>query len=129
MHQKIKTITPNGPAQDLKLGKETMKKLNFSDFANTCKIIANNLHTMVEVKDYSQYGFGKVAFMTDKFGGTYVFLHFDMETGHITNWYGHPEAREINDLSFLSYFVKSEMEKMLKSRDLEEISDRINTEY
>ncbi len=106
-----------------------MKTSNFNDFANTCKTIANNLHTMVEVKDYSKYGWGQVSFMTDAFGGTYVCLHFDMNTGKVTNWFGSKDAREINDLSFLSYFVSSEMKKMIKARNLREIYDRINDEY
>lgn len=102
---------------------------NFNDFANICKTIANNLQTMVEVNDYSEYGWGQVAFMIDKFGGTYVCLHFDMKTGKVTNWFGHKDAREINDISFLSYFVKSEMKKMLKARNLGIISEYINSEY
>ena len=106
-----------------------MKTTSFNDFANTCKTIANNLQTMVEVNDYSEYGWGQVAFMTDKFGGTYVCLHFDMKTGKVTNWFGHKDAREINDISFLSYFVKSEMQKMLKARDMEALSEFINSQY
>ena len=104
-------------------------KENFNDFASTCKTIAENLHTMVDVKDYSDYGWGQVSFMIDNFGGTYVCLHFDMSTGNVTNWFGQKDAREINDMSFLSYFVKSEMEKMFKARNMQDVCDRINTEY
>ena len=115
--------------QRLQTGTKDMKNLSFNDFVNTCKTIATNLDTMVEIKEYSNYGWGQVSFMTDKFGGTYVCLHFDMKTGKVINWFGHKDAREINDLSFLSYFVKNEMEKMLKARNLKEIYNQINNEY
>ena len=107
-----------------------MKTLNdFNEFANICKTIANNLQTMVKISDQSKYGWMSVSFMTDNFGGTYVHLHYDLNTGKVINWFGSKDAREINDISFLSYFVKSEMEKMIKARDQKEIYDFINDEY
>ena len=100
----------------------------FNDFASLCKTIADNLHIMVEVKDYSKYGFGQASFMTDVFGGTFVCLHFDMKTCQITNWFGCEDERRINDIGFLSYFIKDEMKKMNNARNIEEINDRINEE-
>lgn len=102
---------------------------NFQEFVKVCKTIGNNLNTIVEVKDYSQYGFGQVSFMIDHFGGTYVSLHYDMSTKEVVNWYGEKSERRINDISGLSYFVKDEMQKMLKKRNLDEVYENINTEY
>lgn len=106
-----------------------MVNTSFNEFANTCKEIAANLGTIVEVKEYKNYGWGQVSFKNDNFGGTYVCLHFDMKTNKVTNWYGSNHAREISDLSFLSYFVKSEMEKNLKERNQSKVYDMINEEY
>lgn len=98
-------------------------------FVEQCKTIAKNLETMVEIKECQQCGWAVVAFMTDKFGGTYVNLHYDLNTGKITNWYGHKDARDINDVSFLSYFIREERDKMLAARNLQEIYERLNEEY
>lgn len=102
---------------------------NFQEFVKVCKTIGNNLNTIVEVKDYSQYGFGQVSFMTDRFGGTYVCLHYDMNNKEVVNWYGEKNERRINDISFLSYFVKDEMKKALKGRNLDEVYESVNAEY
>lgn len=102
---------------------------NFNEFAKVCKEIAKNLNTMVEVTNYWEYGWGQVAFMTDPFGGTYMCLHYDMKTGQVTNWYGTKDERRVNDIPGLSYYVKDEMKKMLKARNLEKVSELINAEY
>lgn len=102
----------------------------FNQFEAVCKEIANDLHTIVEVREYSEYGYGQVAFMTDHFGGIYVCLHYDMETGKVTNWYGMKMAKELShNYSELYNLVKHEMKKMLKARDLKEIGELINAEY
>lgn len=111
-----------------KFCKEKMTK--FNQFAAVCKEIANDLHTIVEVREYSEYGWGQVAFMTDHFGGIYVCLHYDMETGKVTNWYGMKMAKELShNYSELYNLVKHEMKKMLKDRDLKEIGELVNAEY
>ncbi len=106
-----------------------MANITFDNFVNLCKEIANNLQTICEVKEYKEYGWAAIAFMTDKFGGTYINLHYDLQTNEIVNWYGQKNAREIKDISFLSYFVKEEMEKELKSRDLNKVYEMVNAEY
>ena len=106
-----------------------MANISFESFSNLCKEIANNLHTMCEVKEYPEYGWAAIAFMTDKFGGTYINLHYNLHTNEIINWYGHKNAREIKDISFLSYFVRSEMEKEMKARDINAVYEMINAEY
>ena len=102
---------------------------DFKEFAKVCREIAKNLNTIVEVTNYSDYGWGQVTFMTDYFGGVYMSLHYDMKTGQVTNWYGTKDERRVNDISGLSYYVKDEMKKMLKARNLEEVSELINAEY
>lgn len=102
---------------------------NLQEFVKVCKTIGNNLNTIVDVKDYSQYGWGQVSFMTDRFGGVYVCLHYDMNTKEVVNWYGEKSERRINDISNLSYFVKDEMKKALKERNLDKVYERINEEY
>ena len=57
--------------------------MNFNELTNICKNIASDLHTMVEIDDYKEYGWAAIAFMTDKFGGTYINLHFDHKTGEV----------------------------------------------
>ena len=102
----------------------------FNQFAAVCKEIANDLHTIVEVREYSQYGWGQVAFMTDHFGGIYVCLHYDMETGKVTNWYGMKMAKELrHNYSELYNLVKTEMERELKVRNLKQVCEFINAEY
>lgn len=106
-----------------------MANISFESFSNLCKEIANNLHTMCEVKEYPEYGWAAIAFMTDKFGGTYVNLHYDLKTNEVVNWYGHKDERRINDLSFLSYFVKEEMKKEISKRNLSQVYEMVNDEY
>ncbi len=101
----------------------------FDNFVKQCKEIAKNLQTIIEVKEYPQYGWAAIAFMTDNFGGTYVNLHYDLKTNKIVNWYGSKDAREINDISFLSYFVKEEMKKEISKRNLTQVYELINAEY
>jgi len=103
--------------------------MTFEQFTIICKDIAEKLQTMCEVKEYRRYGWASIAFMTDKFGGTYINLHYDLQTNEIVNWYGHKNAQEIKDISFLSYFVKDELEKEQKARNLNQIYEMVNAEY
>ncbi len=84
---------------------------------------------MVEISDQSRYGWMSIAFMTDKFGGTYIHLHYDLHNNKVVNWFGTKDAREINDIGFLSYFVKDEMNKELARRDLKKVYEMINAKY
>ena len=103
--------------------------MSFTELTSICKNIANELHTMVDVNDYSHYGWQNISFMTDAFGGTYINLHYDNNTGVVTNWYGSEHARVIETIDQLKVMVKYYMKKMLKERNMEYISERINDEY
>jgi hypothetical protein len=107
----------------------TTTTINFSELTSVCKNIASELHTMVEVQDYSEYGWAAIAFMTDKFGGTYVNLHYDHKSGKVTNWYGTKNAREIENIEQLKMMVKYYMKRELKARDMEALSEFINSQY
>lgn len=102
---------------------------NYETFVQVCKDIANNLHTMMEVKEYKEYGWASIAFMTDKFGGVYVHLHYDLKTNKVVNWYGMQNETEITDLQQLKELVRVERDKLLKERDMESIYEQINNEY
>ena len=103
--------------------------MNFNELTNVCKNLASDLHTMVEVSDYTEYGWSAISFMTDKFGGTYVNLHFDHKTGEVVNWYGSKKARKVESIDQLKMMVKYYMKKMLKARDMKALSDFINSQY
>lgn len=102
---------------------------SFWELVDVCSRIANELQTMIEVKEYPQYNWGGISFMTDKFGGTYVNLHYDYNTGVVTNWFGSEDAQEIYDEDQLRELVKREMNRMLQDRDLSYIYEMVNSEY
>lgn len=98
-------------------------------FVMDCKNIAKELHTMMEAKKYEKYGWASIAFMTDKFGGVYVHLHYDLNTNKVVNWYGFEKETEITDLQQLKELVRAERYKLLKERDMESIYEQVNNEY
>lgn len=98
-------------------------------FVMGCENIAKELHTMMEAKKYDKYGWASIAFMTDKFGGVYVHLHYDLNTNKVVNWYGFKNETEITDLQQLKELVRVERDKLLKERDMESIYEQINNEY
>lgn len=98
-------------------------------FVMDCENIARELHTMMEAKRYDEYGCASVAFMTDKFGGVYVHLHYDLNTNKVVNWYGMKNEAEITDLQQLKELVRVEREKLLEERDMESIYEQVNSEY
>lgn len=106
-----------------------MTTFNFNELTNTCKNIAKELETMVEVKDYPEYGWGCIVFMTDAFGGDYLILHHDHMTGILTDMYGNSSSQIIDSIEQLEETARTNMEKELASRDLEYISDCINSQY
>ena len=61
---------------------------SFDDFVNWSIEYANDIHTMIDVKDYWEHGFGQIAFMVDKFGGTYCCFNYTFKDGTIiaNNW-------------------------------------------
>jgi len=108
-----------------------MKQLfnSFSDFVNWCKIYADNIHTMMEWHTYSEYQFGTVAFMTDKFGGVYCNFNYDFTTGKIINWLGMSIEHEAVSEQDLRNEILTRKREEESKRDLNEISDMINSEY
>ena len=106
----------------------TTTTVNFNEFTNICKNIANDLNTMVEVKDYSKHGWAQVVFMTDKFGGTYAIFHFDTNTNEV-KMQGLVKDTVIRNEEQLRMTVKFNLNKMLENRDITEIYERINDEY
>lgn len=106
-----------------------MANMEYEIFVCVCKKIAKELHTIVEAKKYERYGWASIVFMTDKFGGTYLCLHYDLATNKVVNKYGFDSEEEIKSLARLKELVKAEHDKMLKERDLDYISEMINGEY
>lgn len=98
-------------------------------FVMDCENIAKELHTIMEAKKYEKYGWASIAFMTDKFGGVYVHLHYDLKTNKVVNWYGMQKETEITDLQQLKELVRVERDKLLKERDMESIYEQVNSEY
>ena len=105
------------------------KVWNLSELVEACEELAEELQTNCEREDYPQYGWTNISFYTDKFGGTYVNLHYDHNTGVVTNWYGSEYAYEVNSKKFLRSLVKRELYRELKDRDLDYIYEMINAEY
>lgn len=101
----------------------------FEEFRVVCEMIADELHAMIEVKEYREYNWCSIVFMTDKFGGNYASFHYDLRTGVITNWYGYPDEKKINGIGELLKIVQESKEEMERNRDLDAIYDRINEEY
>lgn len=102
---------------------------NYLIFVMDCENIARELHTIIEAKKYEKYGWASIAFMTDKFGGVYVHLHYDLNTNKVVNWYGMKNETEITDLQQLKELVRVERDKLLKERDMESIYEQVNNEY
>lgn len=98
-------------------------------FVMDCENIAKELHTMMEAKKYDRYGWASIAFMTDKFGGVYAHLHYDLNNNKVVNWYGMDKETEITDLQQLKELVRVERDKLLKERDMYEIYEQVNNEY
>lgn len=102
---------------------------NYLKFVMDCENIAKELHTIMEAKKYDRYGWASIAFMTDKFGGVYVHLHYDLNTNKVVNWYGFEKATEITDSKQLKELVRVERDKLLKERDMESVYEQVNNEY
>ena len=96
---------------------------------NQFKSIASKFHTLIDIKIYPEYGFSTVSYMTDMFGGTYAHFHIDLNTGETTIDHGTPQQLTINDIEDLESIVESRMNDMIENRDLDYISELINSEY
>lgn len=104
-------------------------KPSYQEMVSICEGIAKEYHTMFETHDYSEYGWASLSFMTDKFGGTYVHIHYDHKTGEMVNWFGHKNARKVENVEQLRMMVKYCMKKELKARDMHALSEFINSQY
>ena len=89
---------------------------DFEELVILCKSIAKRLQTRVKIQQYPQYGWASISFETDPFGGTYVNLHYDYNTGEVINWYGEDYATIINSQKQLERLVEQEYYSMLKGR-------------
>ena len=106
-----------------------MIREKYSDLVFACKCLAAFLKTNVEVKEYSEYGWVAIMFYTDKFGGCYTNLHYDLGTGNLRKNYGMESELDIDCLSTLYEVVKEDLDHELKVRDFDALSDFINAEY
>ena len=104
-------------------------KPSYQEMVSICEDIAKEYHTMFETQDYAEYGWASLSFMTDKFGGTYVHIHYDHKTGEMVNWFGHKNARKVENVEQLRMMVKYCMKKELKARDMHALSEFINSQY
>lgn len=93
-----------------------------------CRSIAEEEHTLLDIRRYNEYGWESISFATDKFGGTYVSLHVDLETGKVHNWYKTDEEQEIRTIEQLQVLVHKENELLKKIRS-KSVSEMINSQY
>ena len=102
---------------------------SFNEFSKFSTDFAKELHTMVDIKDYPEWGFGVVAFMTDKFGGTYAILNYDYKTKELKIDETYGWMKTMKNKNVLKNIVMYQKAMMERNRNLEEIYDRINEEY
>ena len=106
-----------------------MIREKYSDLVFACKVLAAMLETQVVIKEYLEYGWVSIVFQTDSFGGCYTILHYDLGTGELRKNYGRSDEIDIDRLSTLYQIVKEDLERELKVRALEAVSDFINSQY
>ena len=106
-----------------------MIREKYDDLVFACKCLAAFLETHVDIKEYNDYGWAQIAFKTDNFGGVYTILHYDFGTGNLRKDFGTEKELDISRLCDLYQIVKDDLERELKERDLNYISEMINAEY
>ena len=106
-----------------------MIREKYSDLVFACKCLAAFLETQVDIREYRDYGWVSIVFMTDHFGGCYTLLHYDLRTGNLRKDFGTEKELDIDCLSTLYKIVKEDLEHELKVRDMQAVSDFINSEY
>ena len=102
---------------------------NFDLFVSICKLIAQDQHTLEDHREYTEQGWGRVTFETDRFGGGYASFNFDLQTDAVTYAKGEPEEEQISSLARLTEIVSTQRRRLLRVRDLRAISERVNAEY
>ena len=105
------------------IGSINLQEIDLRDLVLLCNEIADRLQTNVKQVDYPQYRFSDILFYTDPFGGTYVCLHYDYNTGEIVNWYGEDYATLIHTKEQLEKLVERELYRELKGRYGESFAD------
>lgn len=106
------------------IGAVRLDKMDLRDLVLLCNEIGDRLQTGVLQKDYPQYRYSIIDFYTDRFGGTYVSLHYDYKTGKITNWFGGEYAYDIHTKEQLERVVERELYRELKARYGEDFAEK-----
>jgi len=102
---------------------------SFSELVEWSENYARRIETMVENHFYNEYNWGAVIFETDKFGGCYIQLKFFPGKNNklvVDLFNSEYEVKNLNSLEVLIYNEKVKMEN---SRDLNALSDFINSQY
>ena len=107
----------------LGIGAVSLDKMNIHRLIAICEEIADRLETNVSVSNYPEYGYSMIEFYTDKFGGYYVCLHYDYNTGVVTNWYGEEYAYEVHTVDQLEKLVERELYRELEGRYGEDFAE------
>lgn len=106
------------------IGAIQLEGIDLRDLVLMCNEIGDRLQTGVLQTDYPQYRYSTIEFYTDRFGGTYVNLHYDWKTGKVTNWFGEEYAYEIHTKEQLEQLVERELYRELKARYGEDFADK-----
>lgn len=91
------------------------------------KASKSNLACMYETRDYSEYGYFDVNFMTDKFGGTFACLGLKDSKVQLTDY-----ETSFVDIAKLSDAIDPILKAcihMNEVRNLDEIYEMVNREY
>ena len=106
-----------------------VENYEFEELVSYCKALGVELNTIVKENYWPDYGFGSIIFMTDNFECVYMNLYYNIKTREVVNWYGFPIAQKIETTLQLKDIVKQELEKELKSRNMSDVSDFINSQH
>lgn len=107
----------------LGIGAVSLDKMNIHRLIAICEEIADRLQTNVSVSNYPEHGYSMIEFYTDKFGGYYVCLHYDYNTGVVTNWFGEEYAYEVHTVDQLEKLVERELYRELEGRYGEDFAE------
>lgn len=105
-----------------------VQKFTLDEMKAWCESLAKSEHTMMQIRDYNEYGWTGIAFETDAFGGCYLDLHIEHNTRNAYYWLG-DEKKYVTTTEEICRLVHEEKEKMLKARDMKGLSEFINSEY
>lgn len=108
-----------------------LKPATFEEVCDICRAIAREQHTKINIHDYPEYNWASIVFMTDKFGGCYLDLHWEHPTQKLILWrHCKKRAREVTSVSQLKTLVSYYRRKEEKVRFADNsLSDFINSQY